>query len=172
MSVAAALSVAAAFAGVPNVAIAWYEVEGATPAAVRASLDARRPTDPNDGARVDALTRWSISWQWLGSPADPCGLSQATVGFAASVQLPRLAVPVMADLRAAWDRYVAALARHEAKHVRAAYAGRTEVLVALRGATCATANTAGEAALARIHEEARALDRATDHGRREGARFP
>lgn len=168
----AALSVAAAFAGVPDVAIAWYDVEGTTPAAVRASLDARRPVDPNDGARVDALTRWSISWQWLGSAQDPCGLSNATVGFAASVQLPRLAGAVAPDLRAAWDRYVAALAAHEARHVRAAYDARMRVLAALRGATCATANAAGEAVLATIHEEARVLDRETEHGQREGARFP
>lgn len=172
MSVAAALSVAAAFAGVPDVAIAWYDVAGATPAAVRASLDARRPTDPNDRARVDALTRWSISWQWLGSPADPCGLSHATVSFAASVQLPRLTTRVAPELRRDWDRYVAALARHEAKHVRAAYAARAEVLAALRGATCATANAAGDAVLAAIHADAKALDQATDHGRSEGARFP
>lgn len=162
----------AAFAGVPNVRIHWYEVEGATPTAIRASIDARRPVDPGDGAAVDALTRWSMTWRWLGSPADPCGLSHAVVDFAAGVQLPRLRTRVDARTRAAWDRYVAALARHEARHVRAAHAGRAQVLAAVKGATCATANVAGEAALARLREGDRALDRATDHGKAEGAVYP
>lgn len=68
-----------AFAGVPNVAIVWYDVKGADAASILASLDARRPTDPGDGMRVDALSRWAIDRRWRGSPADRGGLSNATI---------------------------------------------------------------------------------------------
>jgi len=171
MLVVATAGPAAAFAGVPNVTIVRYPVEGSDPAAIRASLDARRPTVPDTGVRVDALTRWDIGWRWRGSRADRCGLSNAVVGFSATVQLPRLATAVAPDVKARWDAYLAALAAHEARHARAAYAARTEVLAALRGATCATANAAGEAVLATIRARDAAVDRATDHGRTEGAVF-
>lgn len=177
MSLVAAMLVvaadpAAAFAGVPNVVIVQYPVEGREPAAIRASLDARRPTVPDTGVRVDALTRWDIGWGWRGNRSDLCGLSNAVVGFSATVQLPHLTTVVAPDVRAKWHAYLAALVAHEARHARAAYAARREVLAALRGATCATANAAGAAVLATIRARDAAVDRVTDHGRTEGATFP
>ncbi|WP_174293281.1 DUF922 domain-containing protein, partial [Sphingomonas bacterium] len=77
-----------------------------------------------------------------------------------------------AEVQAAWRRYAAALDEHEAGHVRYAWQHRGDVLAAIRGATCATAEAAGQAALADIVAHDLAYDRETQHGLTQGAVFP
>lgn len=172
-AIAAAAAVPAAFAGVPGVKIATYPVSGRDLAAIRASLDAEGPYDRNDGMHVEAITHWHFAWQWPGT-ADECDLSAATVRFSATVTLPRLvgAATAPPDVQASWRRYRAALEAHEANHVRYAHAHRGEVLAAIRGATCTTAEAAGQAVLQRLIEHDLAYDRETQHGASEGAVFP
>ena len=79
--------------------------------------------------------------------------------------------PTPAD-RTAWDRYLAALMVHEAGHVAYTYDRRSDVLAAIRSATCATADRAARAALAAIDAYHIAYDRETGHGATQGASFP
>ena len=163
----------AAFAGVPGVHIVTYPVRGGDMAAIRASLDAAGPYDRNDGEHVEAITHWRFVWRWPGTVSE-CYLSAATVRFTATVTLPRLVglATLPPDVQASWRRYRTALEAHEANHVRYAYAHRGDVLAAIRGATCATAEAAGQAVLRDLVEHDLAYDRDTRHGTSEGATFP
>jgi predicted secreted Zn-dependent protease len=168
MLLAQAASVAALDAA-PGVSIDWYDVAGSDATAIRAAIDRVRPRDENDGAPVDALTRFAIRWRW---PRGDCAREEATLHIAARVTLPRLVGPVPDDVRVRWDRYLDALATHEARHVALVLARRDELAAALRTPTCAAANAAGKAVLAWMEAENVAYDAATDHGRREGVGFP
>lgn len=167
-------AVPSAFAGIPNVEIAYYDVTGKTPAAIRDSMNLLRPTDLNDGAKVDALNRWSFSWSYPRDADGACMLAQAELEFQAEVRLPRLADPAVVpeSVRQRWQRYMTALEAHEAAHVRHAFEGRASVLEALRNADCATATDAGRSAIAQLTRWDVEYDRRTRHGVSEGARFP
>jgi predicted secreted Zn-dependent protease len=159
---------------IPGVTVSYYEVSGDSIPAIRQALNAARPRDPNDGAAVDALSRWYIGWRWPAGADGSCDLARAEIRFTATVQFPRLATSRArpAAVQARWQAYLAVLERHEGEHVRHAYQRRGEVLAAIRASTCAGANDAG---LAAVHALARwdlDYDRTTRHGFTEGAHFP
>jgi predicted secreted Zn-dependent protease len=162
-----------AFAGIPNLHFKFYDVSGGDAAAIRAKIDARRPSDPRDpAATFDAATDWSIRGRWRGDGHGSCDLASTVISYAATVTLPRLSGDVPDAVRAAWDRYIAALERHEAGHARYAYEHRFAVLAAVKRATCATASAAAAKAIAKIAAHDRAYDTETQHGAAQGATFP
>jgi predicted secreted Zn-dependent protease len=149
----------AAFAGIPDVTIDYYPVDGG---------------DAHDGRRVDALSSWDLRWSWPRTRHGGCDLAATTIRYKATVRMPQLAATarLTAAERADWDRYVAALARHEAGHVRYTYRHRGDILATIRRATCRTADAAARAALARLDAYQIAYDRETEHGTKDGASFP
>jgi predicted secreted Zn-dependent protease len=157
----------APFAGIPHVRIVRYPVYGRDLAAIGASLAKVEPRDPHDGERVEAVTHWRFAWQWPRLPGGGCRLRAATVRFSAIVRLPRLVgvATLPLELQAHWQRYLGELEAHEAMHVRYAHDHRGEVLAAIRAATCATANAAGQRVLQRLVAHDVAFDRETQHGR-------
>ncbi|MES3094762.1 DUF922 domain-containing protein [Sphingomonas aerolata] len=163
-----------AFAGIPDVTIDYYPVDGGDAMAIRRAIDAARPTDAHDGRRVDALSSWDLRWSWPRTRRGGCDLAAATVRYKATVRMPQLAATarLTATERADWDRYVAALARHEAGHVRYTYRHRGDILAAIRGATCRTADAAAQAVFAGFDAYHVAYDRETAHGIKEGGSFP
>jgi predicted secreted Zn-dependent protease len=163
-----------AFAGIPDVTIDYYPVDGGDAMAIRRAIDAARPTDAHDGRRVDALSSWDLRWSWPRTRRGGCDLAAATIRYKATVRMPQLAATarLTAAERADWDRYVAALARHEAGHVRYTYRHRGDILAAIRRATCRTADAAALAALAGLDADQIAYDRETAHGTKDGASFP
>ena len=163
-----------AFAGIPDVTIDYYPVDGGDAMAVRRAIDAARPTDAHDGRRVDALSSWDLRWSWPRTRRGGCDLAAATIRYKATVRMPQLAATarLTAAERADWDRYAAALARHEAGHVRYTYRHRGEILAAVRRATCRTADAAAQAVLAGFDAYHVAYDRETAHGTKDGASFP
>lgn len=169
----AAQPVSDAFAGVPGVTLERYAVSGTTADAVRRSMNARRPVDPNDGTRVDAGTRLRIDWRWKGDGRGQCDLSTLQVSFSARVTMPQLADRrAPAALRIKWTRFVDSLAQHEGTHVRHAWERVPIIAAAIRNGPCAGANARGDAALARVLAWDRDYDRRTNHGEREGIAFP
>ena len=157
-----------AFAGIPGVSFAYYDVTGDDEAAIRRSIDANRVVDPNDGTRVDASS--SYRYRWSGSSrraATGCIVTKVDMDFTATVRLPRLVSTVSPMVRAVWDRYLAGVERHEAGHVRYAYDHRTDVADAIRAAGCGDTAAAGKAAIARIDTWQVAYDRTTHHGQRQ-----
>lgn len=161
-------------AGIPNLEIQYYDVTGRNPREIREAMNQARPTDPNDGLRLDALTRWRMGFRWPRRGPDQCVLDQARVNFTATVLLPRLAnaEALPQSVRTRWQAYIAALETHEAGHVRHAYEAVSVVLAAIRASTCANAQEAGRAAVRAAAAFDPEYDRATRHGLSQGAHFP
>lgn len=162
--------------GMPNVAILYYEVSGRTAEQIRAAIDRhpRRPRDPNDGRPVDAAARWDFRWTWPEDARGECDLARVGISFGARVLMPRLAdeAAVPAPLLRRWRIFIARLAAHEDRHVFSAWRAMPELLATLRASRCADANAAAERLLSRIRQREVDYDRRSDHGLREGVRFP
>ena len=153
------------FAGVPNVTVKFYDVTGRDAASVRRSIDAARPTDPNDAKRVDGLSNGQYHWRWRSDAKGVCTASPQDVGFSATVTVPRLVGErVSADLRKRFERYLRSLLAHEDGHIRYAWTHRGEITTAINAASCATANAAAQAALQKINAYHIAYDKTTRHG--------
>ncbi len=161
-------------AGIPNLDVEYYDVSGRSVAEIRAALNRVRPTDPNDGQRVDAVNRWYISWRWPGNGRGGCDLARTELRFSATLRMPRLvntAVTPRAVL-ARWNAYRVALERHEAGHLRHAFDNLGSVRRAIRASSCATANDNGRAAVRLLARWDVTYDRQTRHGFSQGAHFP
>jgi predicted secreted Zn-dependent protease len=167
-----------AFAGLPGIGFTYYDVTGASAAALRASLDAQRTVDANDGKPVDAISHWRIRWRWQARADGKggCTVADTQMTFDGDVRMPRLAPGIAEqlsqDLRAQWHAYAAALAAHEAGHLRYAFDHMGDVEAAIRGSDCADVQAAAQAALAAIRRHDADYDRETQHGIAQGARFP
>ncbi len=85
--------------------------------------------------------------------------------------LPRLvnAASLPPELQQDWARFLGDLEAHEKQHLLNAWTRRGDVLAAIRGATCDTANDAAKKVLREIDEADDAFDRRTDHGRKPDA---
>lgn len=158
------------FAGIPNLTFQYYWVSGRDLSAIRASMNAQRPTDPHDGKPDDALTVWSYRWNYTQGPRR----CQAKVFFSARVMLPRLRdeSDVPAKVAARWRAYMARLEVHEAGHARIAYARMNDIRRALRAPRCATGNHVASAILDQVRRDNAAYDDKTHHGMKQGAVFP
>jgi len=161
-------------AGIANVEVHYYDVRGNSLFEIRRALNRVRPRDPNDGLGVDALSSWYIQWRWPGDAAGGCDLSRAEIRFSGRIRMPRLVETAQTPeaVRLRWRAYVAALERHEATHIRQAWAHRNDVLAAIRASSCANATRDARAAIAIMGRRDVVYDRTTRHGLTEGAHFP
>jgi len=164
----------AVFAGVPDLTIATYPVSGSDAAEIRAAMAARGLRDGVDGTPVDARSDTSIGWQLQGDGRGGCDLENVRITFTASVILPRLIVEeiVPAPLRARWHAFAAALAEHEAGHLRAEYESVAAIRAAIAAGTCEGADAAAHAVIEATRRRVAEYDRVTEHGRLQGAVFP
>ena len=162
-----------AFAGIPNLTIEYYDVSGRTPQEIRASINAVRPSDANDGRRVDGLARWQLRWSWR-TTGRACDLSEPQIDFSATILMPRLVdkETVAPRVLTRWRTYIAALERHEAGHVRRPFERGNEIAAAIRASTCEGVAEAAQRAYQDIARPDVEYDRATRHGATEGAIFP
>lgn len=163
--------------------IEYYDVTGATAGELRAALSRLGPLG-SDGMRWDGYTAWQIDAPALDfSPAeDSCGVAAAPVPVRVLITLPRWNAPPDADPRLVqrWQKFLAALERHERGHAGIAYQAAEDIDRRLRRLgrfpTCAAAGQAAQQAVARLlgkaQERDAAYDRRTRHGARQGARFP
>ncbi|WP_230189946.1 DUF922 domain-containing protein [Sphingobium sp. CECT 9361] len=160
-------------AGIPNVSLEYYPVSGRTAADVSSAIYAKGLVG-EDGKRVDSLSRTDIRWRWKESGGDHCVPLDPMVELHATIILPRLVeeARLPAETRVRWYRYVEALGRHEAGHVRSSYMLVDAVREAIAHSSCAKADAAAAAVAAAFQERDAEYDRATDHGRNQGAIFP
>lgn len=162
------------FAGVPNVTFTYYDVTGRSPDDIRKDMNAKRFIDPSDSKPVDSLSSWRFGWRFMRSADGRCDPSSITLNFTAEVKLPRLtgteSLPKKTVER--WQRYYAALLRHEAGHVAYAWSQRDVLLAALKAGSCADMTATGKAEVAKIGAHDRAYDIETRHGTLQGAIFP
>lgn len=162
------------FAGMPDVAVDYYDVSGRAVGEIRASLDRHRRADPNTGVYVEAWTAWKLRWDVPGSPEGRCRPEKAVVTLEVSVGLPRLARSevVPPEVLQRWQRYIAAVTAHEANHVRIAREGRDAVLRAIHESDCVEGPQAARDAMATIGQLNDEYDQRTRNGATEGAHFP
>jgi predicted secreted Zn-dependent protease len=163
----------ATFAGVPNVTVEYYDVEGSTAQEIRDAMNRRRPHDSHDGQAVEAVTSWQLDWT-VPQMGGSCDLKRAEIRFTARVLLPRLRDPSNVPIAVLdrWRAFVAGLEKHEAYHVRHVWEHRADVLRAIRASSCANANAAAAEAVRKVGAQQRAYDVDTRHGASDVPPFP
>jgi predicted secreted Zn-dependent protease len=159
-----------------------YLVSGSTESAIRKDLDARGPHLDPDGRRYDAQTAWSLElYPRRQNVGGTCRLTAATVELKEVMALPQLsdAASLEARLRERWERYRAALEKHEMGHVQRHHDSVREEAARLSEtppSSCAELQQRLESWRDGTVEVLRAADRdydaSTGHGATEGAVFP
>ena len=158
----------------------YYDVDGATPGALAAALEARGPR--MRGRRFFGMTEWEVRANYRGARrADACHVQDLTVRVSVETHLPRWRRRHSASpaLQRAWSQFLDALDRHEQGHrvlaEQAAEAIRMR-LAALEAPTCRRLEAAAyrevDLVIDEYEEHNETYDRGTDHGRRQGAVWP
>lgn len=161
---------------------AYYEIHGDTASELRRQKDTLGPVD-QFGHHWGANTDWRIRWSYpyrvtdLGCSAGPVSVSVAIV-----FTLPRwcFSAPPDSDLAAEWNRYFAAVSRHEQDH--ADLAVTTAAQIEMLGSrlppypSCGEYETAadseGMALLDQLRSQEADYDLLTLHGALQGAVLP
>ena len=158
---------------VADAVMRYYDVTGTSTTELRSSMNAQGPSDAG-GNHNDAFTTWNIDWTWPLSPDRSCILAGATITMVITVTFPRWTPPqgTSPALVAEWNAYQQALVEHESGHVTFVVATANDVLAAIKGASCTTAEAAAQAVVARIRQHDLDYDAATNHGFTQGAHFP
>lgn len=159
-------------ASLPHVTLNGYLVQGRNARAIRSDMNNKRPTV--SGSRHDAATSWRLGFR-VAAQEGGCDPSRAEIRQEIRIVLPDLEDRARLSAREgrAWDRYFQALEGHEVNHARIALIGLERYTQAVRSAPdCPSARQAAAAVLDEISEASVAYDRATEHGRKEGAVFP
>ena len=156
-----------------------YDVAGGTAAELRASIQQNGPIG-EDGKRHDAMTSWSSAWRYRPTRTQAgCAAAALETRVEIVVTLPRWSTrQVGTYLSELWDRYIAALDRHEQGHVDLAQRAVATVhqrLSRLTAPTCPQLdeliNSTGRAMLAEMEKEQAEFDRATKHGSADGVQL-
>lgn len=169
----------------PTVSIetVYYDVGGKTPAEIRRQLNKHRPAPEGEGGEsYDARAEWDIGWSYTYErAADRCTVSSAEVDLRVTYTLPRwtgadTAKSAMLDR---WNRYMAALQRHEEGHKDIAVRTAEKVQQAIETSPAFPCDGIAAGLRARVDEVLKVArqaqveyDRITRHGETQGARFP
>jgi predicted secreted Zn-dependent protease len=167
--------------------IQYYDIRGRTPNELRKALDAQGPLNPVGKKRFDARTDWTLQWtyKWDGKLAKQAGffrLSEWTVDVKSTLILPRWVELDEANPleQRRWKIYLARLKLHENGHAKLAE-------LAGDAANKAFANIKVYPSSEKLKEAVRLkaqqilklhrameleYDQKTDHGKKQGARFP
>jgi predicted secreted Zn-dependent protease len=156
-----------------------YSVTGSTLTELARQLD-RGVFDPNDETYHAAFARWRVDWRYrYAASAEGCTLTSATVSVLLAFRVPEWHAPRYVDraMVKTWNRFFAALWRHERGHVRNGLeaAGAIEQMLQAAGpfSTCREVEAAVDAAAERLLDRSRGRDRAyderTEHGLSQGA---
>ena len=167
--------------------VQFYNIHGRTPNELRKALDAHGPMSPDGKKRVDARTDWTLQWtyKWDGKLAKQAGfyrLSEWTVDVKSTIILPRwveLEEAKPFDQRR-WQIYMARLKLHENGHAKLAELAGDAANKAFANLKVYPSSEKLKEAVRLKAQEILKLHRAmefeydqkTDHGKKQGARFP
>ena len=166
-----------------NIQKTFYAVDGMTAAQIRQALDRNSPVRQN-GKTFDAHTRWNVEWQfyWNSGGDGSCRLTTVTTTVRIQYTLPRLQASEdrPPNLERRWSEYIRALVAHEEAHADLGIDAAREVeqrLSQMDGRpSCqqleSDANALAREIIARYARMEERYDAETDHGAKEGARFP
>jgi predicted secreted Zn-dependent protease len=160
----------------------YYDVQGETPREIRRAINANRPIDPG-GGRHDGLTRWNITWTYSWRQADGrFFVEKPQVTVTLVTNLPKWLMPERPDpaVVARWQAYIKALVAHEKAHAAFAIQGGKDLEQRLAKLPSQRSleelkklvDETGEQVLAEGRRKDLQYDAETEHGSKEGARFP
>ncbi|WP_170113335.1 DUF922 domain-containing Zn-dependent protease [Ahniella affigens] len=152
----------------------YYEVEHEEGDSLSEAITAASPIEGG----YHGYTEWHVKWRYTWSyDSESCWITDVTVDFSATLTLPELYTD---DPRAErrFDRYMTALREHEEGHVdngrQAAEEVEEGILNMDARPNCKAlerdANALGLMIVKRGNRRDKEYDRATDHGRTQGAR--
>lgn len=131
------------------------------------------------GKRYRGYTQWLVRWQYQWwSTAQQCQITKVITNLDVTYTLPRIPLDYNADpeARRVFNRYLAALFKHEENHENSGLYGARAIEKALLNLgpfpNCQSLQTKAESTAQRIIQRYRQrdleYDRQTDHGRKEG----
>jgi predicted secreted Zn-dependent protease len=106
----------------------YYIVRGASLREIQHSVRQARPWKERHPA--EGFTQWEVNWQYeVTGNLDGCRCTSLTTKTTVTITLPRWipATNPPPALKAAWERYLTALARHEAGHAQFAVTAAAEL---------------------------------------------
>ena len=162
-----------------SVKVKHFKVTGKIDKELRASLDKNGPIDVY-GKRVDALTKWLITWHWPGAETGNPDFSKSKPALDLSVIIPcwlefNKAAPT---LQRRWVKFVNALVEHEKGHIAIARENFELPAKAVQQAahdptlTARSANRIAQVELEKIRQLDIKYDKETEHGKKFGVKFP
>ena len=163
--------------------IQYHDIAGNTEAELLAALRRVSYADPSGDRFAAANTRWRLRWNLSVQPGKgSCRLLSATAELDVEMNLPRWNAPDGArpDLVKRWDRFAAAVRKHEDGHRDIAIDAVREVADRLHNVTtgrdcAALRKSLGRIAEATVREYRKnedSYDVTTMHGRAQGVAFP
>ena len=167
--------------------VQYYDIRGRTPNELRKAMDAQGPMNPVGKKRFDARTDWTLQWtyKWDGKLAKQAGLyrlSEWTVDVKSTIILPRWVELDEANPleQRRWLVYSARLKLHENGHAKLAERAGDAVNRAFANIKVYPSSKKLKEAVRLKAQEILKLHRAmeleydqqTDHGKKQGGRFP
>ena len=167
--------------------IQHYDIHGRSPNELRKAMDAQGPMNPAGGKRFDARTDWTLQWtyKWdgkLAKQAELYRLSEWTVDVKSTIIFPRWVELDEANPleQRRWQVYSARLKLHESGHAKLAERAGDAVNRAFANIKVHPSSKKLKEAVRLKAQEILKLHRAmeleydqkTDHGRKQGVRFP
>jgi len=161
----------------------FYPIAGTTAAELRSQMLQRSPVSDAEGRSFDALTNWNVHWNIrFARNGKSCVARSINTQVDVVFTLPRWKGShyVSSGLRTEWNHYMTALQLHEEGHKKNGVAAAQSVLQVLRQLpeypNCRelekAAKEAADQVIAVYNRQDIAYDRATGHGRTQGAVFP
>ena len=162
--------------------IKYYDVGGRDAREVRANLNRFGPADKNQ-KRFDAITRWSVSWNYQYRQANGrCAIASVTSKVDVTVTFPRLKADASTPpaLRNAFGNYTAKLMVHEKGHAQTGINIARRIETGIRALApepnctvlAGVANRLGHTLDGQGSRADDEYDTRTQHGATQGATFP
>lgn len=161
----------------------FYPIQGTTADELRSQMLQTSPVSDPNGNSFDALTRWDVHWNFhFARSGKSCSPDAVSSRVDVLFTLPQWRVPnfVSSDLQTEWADYIKALKLHEEGHKKNGIDAAQAVQQALNRLPeypdCQqlekAAKQVADRVIADYNQRDIAYDRATGHGRTQGAVFP
>ncbi|WP_088891747.1 DUF922 domain-containing Zn-dependent protease [Leptolyngbya ohadii] len=161
----------------------FYPIDGRTADELRSQMLEYSPVKDASGNSFDALTHWHIQWNFrFNRTRNSCSARAVNTRLDVTFTMPqwKAAQPISSALQSEWDEYMKALTLHEDGHKKNGVEAAQAVLQALKQlppySNCRDLEKAAQQTADRIitahNQRDIDYDRATGHGRTQGAVFP
>lgn len=161
----------------------FYPIAGATATELRRQMMQQSPVSDAEGRSFDALTSWEVYWNFrYRRTGKGCAARSVNTRLNVVFTLPQWKIPRSAssELQTEWNDYIQALKLHEEGHKKNGVDAAEAVLRALHQLpeypNCQqlekAAKQTADQVIAIFNQRDVEYDRATAHGRTQGAVFP